>query len=250
MPLSRYAGWHLRIWCELGRERRRHEPLLDLRFFHSVPFSSATVIAVCMFAALGGFLFLSSLYLQEVRGLSAFRAGLCILPPALAVMIVSPLSGRLVAARGARPSLLISGGMLALSALLLTQLQAQTPLGILLPVFALFGIGFGMVNAPITNAAVSGMPRSQAGVAAAVASTSRQLGQSLGVAVVGALAAKGVAAIRGSACAGSWVPCIRGPAAADSLPKESGPRKHAGRGALPRLRWRSGRATRIRPGRT
>jgi apolipoprotein N-acyltransferase len=56
-----------------------------------------------------------------------------------------------------------------------------------------FGLGFGMVNAPITNAAVSGMPRSQAGVAAAVASTSRQLGQSLGVAVVGALAAVGVA---------------------------------------------------------
>ena len=57
----------------------------------------------------------------------------------------------------------------------------------------MFGLGFGMVNAPITNAAVSGMPRSQAGVAAAVASTSRQLGQSLGVAVVGALAAVGVA---------------------------------------------------------
>ena len=170
-------------------ERGRREPLLDVRFFHSVPFSSATAIAVCMFAALGGFLFLSSLYLQEARGFSAFRAGLCILPAAVAVTIVSPFSGRLVGAYGARPSLLVSGGMLTLSALLFTRLQPDTPLAILLAVFALFGIGFGMVNAPVTFAAVSGMPRAQAGVAAAVASTSRQVGVSVGVALAGALAA-------------------------------------------------------------
>ncbi|HTR56564.1 MAG TPA: MFS transporter [Casimicrobiaceae bacterium] len=168
-------------------ELRRREPLLDPRFFHSLPFSAATVIAVCMFAALGGFLFLSSLYLQEVRGLSAFRAGLCILPAALAVMIVSPLSGRLVGSHGARPSLLVSGSTLALSAMLLAQLQAQTPLAVLLPVYALFGVGFGMVNAPITFAAVSGMPRAQAGLASAVASTSRQIGVAAGVALAGAL---------------------------------------------------------------
>jgi EmrB/QacA subfamily drug resistance transporter len=182
----------------IAHERGRREPLLDLRFFHSLPFSAATVIALCMFAALGGFLFLSSLYLQEVRGLSAFRAGLCILPAALAVMIVSPLSGRLVGAYGARPSLLVSGSTLALSALLLTQLQAQTPLPILLAVYALFGIGFGMVNAPVTFAAVSGMPRAQAGVASAVASTSRQIGVSVGVALAGALAGGPAGARTGS----------------------------------------------------
>ncbi len=169
-------------------ERGRQEPLLDVRFFRSVPFSAATINAVCMFAAFGGFLFLSSLYLQDVRGLPPFRAGLCILPAALAVMIVSPLSGRLVGAHGARPSLLVSGSMLSLSALLMTHLQPQTPLAVLLPVFALFGIGFGMVNAPVTFAAVSGMPRAQAGVASAVASTSRQIGVSVGVALAGALA--------------------------------------------------------------
>ena len=184
----------------IAHERRRREPLLDVRFFHSLPFSAATVIAVCMFAALGGFLFLTSLYLQEVRGLSAFRAGLCILPPALAVMIVSPLSGRLVGARGARPSLLLSGSMLALSALLLTQLQAGTSLAILLPVYALFGIGFGMVNAPVTFAAVSGMPRAQAGLASAIASTSRQIGVSIGVALAGAL----VGGSAGAHASGSW----------------------------------------------
>jgi MFS family permease len=60
--------------------------------------------------------------------------------------------------------------------------------------YVLFGIGFGFVNSPITNTAVSGMPKEQAGVAAAVASTSRQLGQTLGVAVVGAVLASGVGA--------------------------------------------------------
>ena len=173
-------------------EPRRHEPLIDLRFFRSVPFSGATITAVCMFAALGAFLFLNSLYLQEVRGLSAFRVGLFILPMAVAVMIVSPLSGRLVGAYGARPSLLMSGTMLTLSTLLLTRLDAATPLVELLLIYCGFGIGFGMVNAPVTYAAVSGMPRAQAGLASAIASTSRQSGVSVGVAMAGALAGGGL----------------------------------------------------------
>ncbi|MBV8063316.1 MAG: MFS transporter [Nevskia sp.] len=168
-------------------EGRRREPLLDLRFFRSLPFSSATLIAVSMFAALGAFLFLGTIYLQEVRGLSALHAGLCILPMALAVMVLSPLSGRLVGARGARPSLLAAGTLLTLSTLLMTHLTAATPLPLLLLIFCLFGAGFGMVNAPITYAAVSGMPRAQAGLASAIATTSRQVGVSLGVALAGAL---------------------------------------------------------------
>jgi EmrB/QacA subfamily drug resistance transporter len=168
-------------------ERRRREPLLDLRFFRSLPFSSATLIAVSMFAALGAFLFLGTIYLQDVRGLSALHAGLCILPMALAVMILSPLSGRLVAAHGARPSLLIAGALLTVSTLLMTGLSLATPLPLLLLIFCLFGAGFGMVNAPITYAAVSGMPRAQAGLASAIATTSRQVGVSLGVALAGSL---------------------------------------------------------------
>jgi lysylphosphatidylglycerol synthetase-like protein (DUF2156 family) len=77
---------------------------------------------------------------------------------------------------------------MAVSAALLTRLSAETPLIQLLVAYLVFGIGFGMVNSPITNTAVSGMPREQAGVAAAVASTSRQVGSSLGVAVTGSIA--------------------------------------------------------------
>ena len=75
---------------------------------------------------------------------------------------------------------------MALAMLPLTRLTADTPVWLLFAAYALFGFGFGMVNAPITNTAVAGMPRAQAGVAAAIASTSRQVGAALGVAVVGA----------------------------------------------------------------
>ncbi|MEO6772443.1 MAG: MFS transporter [Kofleriaceae bacterium] len=168
-------------------EPRRVEPLIDLRFFRSLPFTSATVIAVCMFSAFAGFLFLNALYLQEVRGLSAFETGLYTLPLGLATIVCSPLSGRLVGRFGARPSLVIAGGTVAASALALARLGPETPLPWLLASYTVFGIGFGLVNAPITNTAVSGMPRSQAGVAAAIASTSRQVGASLGVAISGAI---------------------------------------------------------------
>ncbi|MGV9626118.1 MFS transporter [Streptomyces sp. NPDC003487] len=176
----------------LWYEPRRDEPLIDLRFFRSAPFSGATVIAISAFAALGGFLFLSTLYLQNVRGLSALHAGLWMLPMAVPTFLCAPLSGRLVGSRGPRLPLLVAGVAMTASAVLFAAFEAETADGTLFLGYVLFGIGFGFVNAPITNTAVSGMPRAQAGVAAAVASTSRQLGQTLGVAVVGALLASGV----------------------------------------------------------
>jgi EmrB/QacA subfamily drug resistance transporter len=178
--------------CLLAWESHRDEPLLELRFFRSVPFSGATVIAVCAFGALGGFLFLNSLYLQDVRGLSALDAGLYTLPMAVLTAIVAPLSGRMVGARGPRLPLILAGSAIALAMLPLTRLTPQTPVWLLFGAYALFGFGFGMVNAPITNTAVSGMPRAQAGVAAAIASTSRQVGAALGVAVVGAAVVSGL----------------------------------------------------------
>ncbi|WPW28741.1 MFS transporter [Streptomyces atratus] len=174
-------------------EPRRAEPLIDLRFFRSAPFSGATAIAVCAFAALSGFLFLNTLYLQNVRGLSALHAGLYMLPMAALTFVCAPLSGRLVGSRGPRLPLLVAGVAMTACGLLFAAFDAETDDVLLFTGYVLFGLGFGMVNAPITNTAVSGMPRSQAGVAAAVASTSRQIGGTLGVAVIGAVLAAGVA---------------------------------------------------------
>ena len=159
---------------------------MDLRFFRSAPFTGATLIAVSAFAALGGFLFLNTLYLQDVRGLSALSAGLYTLPLAVMTLLLAPLSGWIIGRRGPRLPLVVAGVAMTAGGLMLTGLAPDTSVGWLMAAYVIFGIGFGMVNAPITNTAVSGMPRSQAGVAAAIASTSRQVGQSLGVAVVGA----------------------------------------------------------------
>ncbi|MDL4771324.1 MULTISPECIES: MFS transporter [Thermomonosporaceae] len=181
------VGLALFLW----HARRHPEPLIDLRFFRSVPFGGATLIAVCAFAGLAGFLFLNALYLQNVRGLSALHAGLYLLPMAAMTAVLAPLSGRLVGSRGARLPLQIAGAAMLASALLFAVFDAETGNVLLFASYVLFGIGFGMVNAPITNTAVAGMPRAQAGVAAAVASTSRQVGQVLGVAVIGAVLAAG-----------------------------------------------------------
>jgi EmrB/QacA subfamily drug resistance transporter len=179
-------------------ELRRPEPLIDVRFFRSAPFAGASVIAICSFAALGGFLFLNTLYLQNVRGLSPFHAGLYTLPLAAMTIVFGPVSGRLVAQRGARLSLVTAGCALTVSSLMLTHLTAATSIGYLLLTYFIFGFGFGLVNPPITNTAVSGMPAAQAGVASAVASTSRQVGSTLGVAIVGAAAGGGAATALGS----------------------------------------------------
>jgi EmrB/QacA subfamily drug resistance transporter len=170
-------------------EPRRREPLLDLRFFRSLPFSSATLLALCSFASFAGFLFLNALYLQQARGYSALHTGLCTLPLAVMMIVSAPLSGRLVGVHGTLPSLLIAGAGFLFSTLILTDLTLTTPIGLLLLVYALFGLGLGMVNPAITNNAVAGMPLSQAGVAAAIASTGRQVGAALGVAVAGTVVA-------------------------------------------------------------
>jgi EmrB/QacA subfamily drug resistance transporter len=172
-------------------EGRREQPLLDMRFFRSAPFSGATVIAVASFAAFGGFLFLNSLYLQDVRGFTALHAGLLTLPMAGMIALFAPVSGRLVGSRGSRIPLVLAGLAIATGALLLVRLGPHTSIGYLALSYVIFGIGLGFVNAPISNTAVSGMPIEQAGVAAGVASTSRQVGTTLGVAITGALVANG-----------------------------------------------------------
>ncbi|MCV7179403.1 MFS transporter [Mycolicibacterium sphagni] len=179
----------------LRYESRRHDPFIDLRFFRSIPFSAATVTAVCAFAAWGAFLFMMSLYLQGERGYSAAHTGLIYLPIAIGALFFSPLSGRLVGRFGARPSLLISGVLITVASVMLTFLTATTPIWAVLCIFAVYGIGFGMVNAPITNAAVSGMPRDRAGAASAVTSTSRQVGVSIGVALCGSVAGSALAVV-------------------------------------------------------
>jgi EmrB/QacA subfamily drug resistance transporter len=185
----------------LAYEPRCAEPMIDLRFFRSVPFAGANLQAVCAIAAMAGFLFMSTLYLQDVRGLSALQAGLTILPMPVVMALCAPLSGRIVAKRGPRIPLIVAGAALTLSSAALSRLNLGTQHDYLIVTYALFGVGAGMVSSPITNGVMSGVPKTQAGMASGMNSSSRQLGQSLGVAIVGSVLA---ASMRGSMRSG-WV---------------------------------------------
>ena len=168
------------------------EPLIDLRFFRSMPFSGAALTAVTGMCAMAGFLFLITLYLQEVRGYSALTAGLFLVPMAVIMAVSAPACGRVIARRGTRGPLLIASGGIIAGGVLLTFLTAASPAWYVLLCCVVFGIGMGWVNAPVTNNAVAGMPRARAGTAVAIASTGRQVGSSLGVAVTGTVLAAGL----------------------------------------------------------
>ena len=190
-----------------GYEPRRADPLLELRLFRSVPFSSAIVMALFALCGFGAFLFVTTQYLQDVRGLPPVTAGLCLLPVGLPVLVVSPLTGRIVGERGPLLPLLAAGTALALGGGMSLWLGPATPLPAVLAVYLLFGIFLGAVNPPVTNTAISGMPRSMAGLAGSLASTGRQVGTTLGVAISGTIISPGLAHGRAtftSAAHGVW----------------------------------------------
>ncbi len=177
----------------LRYEPRRADPLLELRLFRSVPFSAAIVMALQALCGFSAFLFVTTQYLQDVRGRSALTAGLCLLPVGVLVLVLSPRTGRLVGARGPRLPLVVAGVALALGGAASLGLGPATPLPVVIASYLLFGIFLGTVNPPITNTAVSGMPRSMAGVATALASAGRQTGTTLGVAIAGTIVGSALA---------------------------------------------------------
>jgi EmrB/QacA subfamily drug resistance transporter len=168
-------------------ELRRKDPLINPRFFRSPALTGAVLIAVTTFACLGGFLFLETIYLQDVRGFSVLRAGLDMLPAAAAIAIFPPTATWLADKGGPRLPLTVGGLALALSMAAMSQLSAASWIGYLVLAGAAFGVGFALVDGQISAEAISAMPAAQSGLASGIASTSRQVGQALGVAVTGAL---------------------------------------------------------------
>ncbi|WP_127502736.1 DHA2 family efflux MFS transporter permease subunit [Actinoplanes solisilvae] len=173
----------------LFAERRRPQPLVPLPLFKVRSFTVAFVIAVLGFLAFGGLLFANTLYLQEVRGLAASMAGVLTLPLAVATVIAAPLSGRMMGSVGARSPLLIAGTSMAVGSLLLVLLTPTAPVLLLLIPYAVFGVGYGMLNAPVNDTAISDLPDDRAGVAASLISTAKQVGSAFGVAIVGTVIA-------------------------------------------------------------
>jgi EmrB/QacA subfamily drug resistance transporter len=168
-------------------ERHQRAPMLDLGLFRSRTFAGANLVLLLVALAMFGVFFFLSLYMQNVLGYSPVRAGAAFLPMTLVIMLVAPAAGRLSDRLGSR--WLLTGGM----ALVAAQLLYFSGLGVdegflsLLPGMLLGGIGMAAVMAPASAAALSGVPVDSAGMGAAVLNSSRQLGGSIGVALMGSI---------------------------------------------------------------
>ncbi|NHN96293.1 MFS transporter [Acetobacter thailandicus] len=167
-------------------ESRVPVPLLELRFFRSPVFSMATLIGFLEFFSYAGFVFVANLYLQDNLKLAPLKAGFLMVPLAVVNAVCAPISGWAVGKWGARALMLAGAIALLGAAILLILMSFNSSLLQFIVASMLVGLAIGLANAPVTTLAVSGMPLSRAGVAGATASTARQLGQSLGVAVLGA----------------------------------------------------------------
>jgi EmrB/QacA subfamily drug resistance transporter len=170
-------------------ERHQRAPMLDLALFRNGTFAGANVVLLLVALAMFGVFFFLSLYMQNVLGYSPVKAGAAFLPMTALVIVIAPLAGRLSDRAGSR--WLLTGGMtlLALQLLYFSRLGVHEGFWNLVPGMLLGGLGMPAVMAPASAAALSGVSVDRAGVGSAVLNSSRQLGGSIGVALMGAIMA-------------------------------------------------------------
>jgi EmrB/QacA subfamily drug resistance transporter len=170
-------------------ERHQRAPMLDLSLFRNRTFGGANASMLFVGLAMFGTFFYVSLYMQNVLGYSPVEAGASFLPMTVLVILIAPRAGALTDRVGSR--WLVGGGMTLLAAMLFyyTQLGAHESFPAILPGLLLGGFGMGMTMTPITAAAMSAVAVDKAGVGSAVLNSSRQVGGSLGIAVMGSIVA-------------------------------------------------------------
>jgi EmrB/QacA subfamily drug resistance transporter len=170
-------------------ERRKDEPMLDVRLFRKPAFSAGSGGMVLVFVAVYGLMFLLTQYLQLVLGYSPFEAAARLFPLALVVLPVALTTPQVTARFGAHRTVALGMVLLGLGLLALTQLTDATPYWILLLVFLPFSGGMGLTLAPMTASIMSAVPPRRAGMGSAMNDATRELGAALGVAVLGSIAA-------------------------------------------------------------
>lgn len=173
-------------------ERLQRAPMLPLDLFRNRTYTGANTVTLLAALAMFGVFFFMSLYMQGILGYSAVETGAAFLPMTLVIILVAPLAGRVADRIGSRA--LMTGGMLlvALHLAYLSRLGADATYGDLLPGFLVGGFGMALTMTPSTAAATRAVPVEKAGVGAAVLNAFRQVGGSLGIAVMGAIMARAV----------------------------------------------------------
>src|SRR5580765_764916 len=168
---------------------RQRLPMLVLSLFKIGSFSGANTVAMLVSMGMFGVFFFVSLYIQNILGYTATQAGAMFLPMTVLIIVIAPIAGRLYNRVGAR--WLMGAGMtiVGISLLLYQRATVSSDFWTLLPAMILGGVGMAMTMSPMTAAAMGSVPVDKAGVGSGVLNSFRQLGGSLGIALMGAILA-------------------------------------------------------------
>jgi EmrB/QacA subfamily drug resistance transporter len=193
--LSMFALAAVALTAFVLLELRQRIPMLDLTLFRDRTFAGANAAMLLVGLAMFGIFFFNSLFVQNVLGFSAIQTGATFLPMTVLIILVAPAAGRISDQIG--PRWLMGAGMvlLSVSLLLFGRLEADSTFWALLPGLLVGGFGMAITMAPTTSAAMGSVPLEKVGVGSAVINSMRQVGGSIGIAVMGALVATQLSAI-------------------------------------------------------
>jgi DHA2 family methylenomycin A resistance protein-like MFS transporter len=179
------------VVCTAGfvvRERHATAPIVPLALLRRPSFVGPNVAAGAMNLVFNGFLFVTTLFLQNTQHRSPLAAGTALLPLFLPLALLAPFAGRVTARRGPRPPLVVGALTAAAGAAGFALLEPTSSYPVLLLVLLGLGVGAGLFTAPVVTAAVSAAPADRSGLASGINNTARQTGTALGVALFGAIA--------------------------------------------------------------
>lgn len=175
VALAGFVAWELHT----------DSPMLDLSVFRNPRFSAASGTITMVFFALFGSLFLMTQYWQLVHGYTPLEAGVRLLPQAATMMIVAPLSARLVERAGTKRIVLVGLALIMVGLTLVSFVEPTTPYVVVISFLVVMSAGMGMTMAPATESVMGSLPREKAGVGSAINDTTRQVGGAVGVAIIG-----------------------------------------------------------------
>ena len=175
-------------------ERHQRVPMLDLSLFRNPTFAGANAVMMLVGLAMFGVFLFVTLYMQNVLRYSPTEAGAAFLPMTILIVILAPIAGKLSDRIGSRWLMIGGMALVSLSLLLNTRLDAASSYWDILPPLVVGGAGMGIAMTPTTAAAMGSVPMDKAGVGSAVLNSMRQVGGSLGIAILGAIVASYITA--------------------------------------------------------
>jgi EmrB/QacA subfamily drug resistance transporter len=180
-------------------ETRQRLPMLDLSLFRNGTFAGANLAVLLVALAMFGVFFFVSLYMQGVLGYSAVETGAAFLPLTILIMLTAPIAGKASDRFGSRWLMTVGMMLIAVQLFYFSRLGVEESYWNILPAMILGGFGMAMVMTPSAAAAVRALPVDKAGVGSAVLNACRQVGGSMGIAVIGAIMAHEIGDLRGPA---------------------------------------------------